>query len=401
MSIKLKKLWVFSAILGLFIFGFHLPVVAEDPPCDILLDTEVPVCRDTWFSIQVFECENCTYLWTTTVDGVTTEISTSEYIDIKITEETLFTVVVTDQSTQETCTKDTLITVHEPIYVDFTQHQLTCTNIDMDNGNTATIQAFAGDEFDNDAYQYIWEVSPIQISPNDSSLAIGLKANQNYAIKVIDPYGCIEKDTFRTKSYYNPQVEIIYDPSDTIFVQNPQITLAYNDLTADSITITNITWDFDDETEPSGLPDPLHVYDVDHDTTFYPSLTVYNEQGCDTTFHGQVNILPVRLKVPNVFTPDGADDINQSFVIILDDNPTDDETGRGINAGGIERPISDYYESHRLVVFNRWGQVVYESKNYENDWEGDKLSEGVYYYVLECNGRTRTDTYKGSVTIIK
>lgn len=382
-----------------FIFGQQYIATAQ-PPCDILLDTEVPVCRNTWFSIQVMECENCTYLWTRTVDGVTTEISSSEYIDLKISEETLFTVVVTDLITQESCTSDTLITVHEPIVIDFKQHQLTCTNIDNDNGNTASIQAYAGNEFGVDDYHYIWEVSPIQISPNDSSLAIGLKAHQNYTIKVIDSYGCTQRDTFWTKAYSNASVEIKYDPSDTIYVQNPRITLAYDDLTADSIVITSLSWDFDDGTEPSSLEAPFHLYDVQHDTTFYISLTVFNDQGCDTTFHGEVNILPVKLQVPNVFTPNG-DNTNQEFVIIMDENPNGEEGTKSLGASKDKRPVNEYYESSRLIIFNRWGKVVYESTNYQNDWDGDNLSVGVYYYVLECHGRTRTDTYKGSLTLIR
>lgn len=389
---------LFLLLVSVF-FGQQHIIVAQ-PPCEILLSTEVPVCRNTWFSIQVLECENCSYSWTSTVDGITKEISNSEYIDLKINEETLFTVTVTDLITQLSCTSDTLLTVHEPIVIDFEQHQLTCTNIDNDNGNTASVQAYAGNEFGVDDYHYIWEVSPIQISPNDSSLAIGLKAHQNYTIKVIDNYGCAQRDTFWTKAYYNASVEINYYPSDTIYVQNPRITLAYDDLTADSIMITSLSWDFDDGSEPSSLQAPFHLYDVTHDTTFYISLTVFNDQGCDTTFHGQVNILPVKLQVPNVFTPNG-DNTNQEFVIIMDENPNGEDGTKALGGSKDKRPVNEYYESSRLIIFNRWGKVVYESTNYQNDWDGDDLSVGVYYYVLECHGRTRTDTYKGSLTIIR
>jgi len=42
----------------------------------------------------------------------------------------------------------------------------------------------------------------------------------------------------------------------------------------------------------------------------------------------------------------------------------------------------------KLEVFNRWGDRVYTSNNYLNDWNGDQLSEGVYYYILTspCDG---------------
>jgi len=35
-----------------------------------------------------------------------------------------------------------------------------------------------------------------------------------------------------------------------------------------------------------------------------------------------------------------------------------------------------------LEVFNRWGERVYFSAHYENNWSGAELSEGIYYYKL-------------------
>jgi gliding motility-associated-like protein len=47
-----------------------------------------------------------------------------------------------------------------------------------------------------------------------------------------------------------------------------------------------------------------------------------------------------------------------------------------------------------LKVFNRWGNMVYESKHYKNDWDGfsnaglilgTKLPDGTYYYIIDFN----------------
>src|SRR5690606_40339000 len=67
----------------------------------------------------------------------------------------------------------------------------------------------------------------------------------------------------------------------------------------------------------------------------------------------------IALKIPNVFTPNG-DGVNDYFEI------------RGLGM----------FPTHRLTVFNRWGNEVYKSSNYQNDWNGANLSEGTYYYVL-------------------
>jgi gliding motility-associated-like protein len=71
------------------------------------------------------------------------------------------------------------------------------------------------------------------------------------------------------------------------------------------------------------------------------------------------------LKIPNGFSPND-DGVNDAFVI----------------------PSLDYYPDIHLSIFNRWGNVVFESDQYKNDWNGKNnagqlLSDDTYYYVLE------------------
>ncbi len=67
--------------------------------------------------------------------------------------------------------------------------------------------------------------------------------------------------------------------------------------------------------------------------------------------------------------------------------------------------IADYPSD--LVVFDRWGRLVYEQKNYDNTWqgidnEGRDLREGGYIWVLTVNfGQGRREVYKGTVTILR
>jgi gliding motility-associated-like protein len=50
-----------------------------------------------------------------------------------------------------------------------------------------------------------------------------------------------------------------------------------------------------------------------------------------------------------------------------------------------------------LKIFNRWGKIVYESSNYQNNWSGrndssgltmgtSKLPTGTYYYLVNVVG---------------
>ena len=56
------------------------------------------------------------------------------------------------------------------------------------------------------------------------------------------------------------------------------------------------------------------------------------------------------------------------------------------NADGINDTLYfqylDFYPQAHLVVLNRWGQTVYESLDYKNDWTGAELVEGTYFYKL-------------------
>ncbi|MBW4891700.1 gliding motility-associated C-terminal domain-containing protein [Mucilaginibacter sp. HMF5004] len=85
------------------------------------------------------------------------------------------------------------------------------------------------------------------------------------------------------------------------------------------------------------------------------------------------------LMVPNVFTPNG-DGVNDTFII----------------------PGLNQYTENELVIINRWGNHVYEKKNYNNEWTGEGLLDGTYYYVLTAkNPSGDTETYKGYVTLLR
>jgi gliding motility-associated-like protein/uncharacterized repeat protein (TIGR01451 family) len=48
------------------------------------------------------------------------------------------------------------------------------------------------------------------------------------------------------------------------------------------------------------------------------------------------------------------------------------------------------YDDHKVAIYNRWGNVVFTSKDYNNDWygtnDGNGLPDGTYFYVIEVDG---------------
>jgi hypothetical protein len=67
------------------------------------------------------------------------------------------------------------------------------------------------------------------------------------------------------------------------------------------------------------------------------------------------------LNIPNVITPDGhGPTVNELFFV----------------------ENLDKFPGSSLAIYNRWGNKLFESSDYKNDWNGSKSVDGVYYYVL-------------------
>jgi gliding motility-associated-like protein/uncharacterized repeat protein (TIGR01451 family) len=97
----------------------------------------------------------------------------------------------------------------------------------------------------------------------------------------------------------------------------------------------------------------------------------------DNTAVDQKEILDI--KIPNIFTPNG-DGTNDLFEI-----------------RGLEK-----FAENKLTIVNRWGEVVYQKNNYHNDWNGNSLLDGTYFYTLEVTLITGSSkTLKGYVTLAR
>jgi gliding motility-associated-like protein len=58
-----------------------------------------------------------------------------------------------------------------------------------------------------------------------------------------------------------------------------------------------------------------------------------------------------------------------------------------------------YYTPAKLKVFNRYGTIVYQDDNYQNNWDGtdavthQPLPDGTYFYVLELSNKKRYNNF--------
>ncbi len=105
-----------------------------------------------------------------------------------------------------------------------------------------------------------------------------------------------------------------------------------------------------------------------------------------TNNNSTIETFPTDFNIPEGFSPNG-DGINDEFVI------------RGL----------DSYSKNTFVIFNRWGDQVFEASPYQNNWAGqsakgirvggDVLPVGTYFYVLDLGDGSAI--YKGTIYLNK
>lgn len=357
--------------------------------CEIHLEDGVtmPVCWNDELLLSVDLNVNYSYAWIH--NGDTVSEGPTALVNVTEDNSVYFVYVYNTVTGTPICNNSITITMRPKFDIDFEQLALTCSDKNDDNGKTAKAKATAsGGGYTSFTYHWNAPILPIQYM-DDPQIAIGLSAYTNYTMTVTNEYGCQQTEAVNLKAYMNPNIEIFSDPSDTVYIDNPYVTWWFtnNDTICDGhdtiIDVSNFFWEFDGYDNTITTTKPRIPFS--DETMGNARLTVTNDYGCDTTFQDHIDVLPVRLKIPNIFTPNG-DGINDYFEIGYDD-------GHPINN------LNEYFLSHKLVIFNRWGRIVYESTNYQNDWDGGKLPDGTYFYVLDCKGHTRNYNYKGSVMI--
>jgi gliding motility-associated-like protein len=99
---------------------------------------------------------------------------------------------------------------------------------------------------------------------------------------------------------------------------------------------------------------------------------------CEDEIEFELIFLACDTQVPNVFTPTASpnDVFNNVFEI-----------------SGLQG-----FPGSAVKVFDRWGQLVYENRNYRNTWDGDENPDGVYYYIFE---RSDGEIFTGHVSILR
>jgi gliding motility-associated-like protein len=201
-------------------------------------------------------------------------------------------------------------------------------------------------------YQYTFNNgSPSSTTLNFNNLSAG-----TYTLNVTDANGCSFTKTVSIVNLPGPSADF------TASQQNGSDSLNVV-FTNESSLGPNITyyWNFG-----NGNLDTTTNLNFSPNQTFYGTntytVTLVASNGIDgcndtTSLLIYIDITPF-IEVPNVFTPNN-DGVNEYFTV---------------NYKG--------YKDLNMIIFNRWGNKMFETTNLNVGWDGAGASEGTYYYIV-------------------
>lgn len=196
---------------------------------------------------------------------------------------------------------------------------------------------------------YIWDFgdgeaayikNPVHIFENAGTYTITIIVQNIYGCKVVNVY---------------PNWITVYPKPIARFERDPlraNILKPVFDFINYSTLADSVQWYFGDG-DSTNIHNPTHIY-PSQPGTYEVMLVVYSNKGCVDTAVGYVYVDDIyTFYAPTAFSPDG-DGINEYFRVF----------GHGIDLN-----------TFSLVIYDRWGEIIWESNNIETGWDG-KVKNG-------------------------
>ncbi len=221
----------------------------------------------------------------------------------------------------------------------------------------------------SDGASYEWRNEAGTFTSASPSPIVSPDVTTRFFVTIHDINSCVVKDTVNVKVQPglkpNFNVSLTHDCTTRSLLQVENLTTG-----ADSFN-----FDFGDGVTST---DAKTVHAFDKDGTYNVTFNG-NKGGCNYKDSKTIDVYT--WFVPNVITPGASPGANDFFRI---------KYGASF--------LSDTGLSAALVVYNRYGAPVYQSKDYKENWAGEGLSEGVYYYEVTIDNKF---TCKSWVQIVR
>lgn len=200
---------------------------------------------------------------------------------------------------------------------------------------------------------------------------------------VLSENGCIDSLTVPNMVCHFPQPIANFEPDQLEYnASNP--VAQFNNLSQNACSFL---WNFGDSTTSTAI-NPLHFY-PDVEGVYAVILTAFNEIGCSDQHGVLIKVFEDKIfYVPNAFTPNNQDGVNDLFLPII--------------TSGFSK------EDFQMIIYNRWGEVVYQTKDIEAGWDGNNsdgkpCADGTYIWELTLRGLTDKDARvcRGHVVLLR
>lgn len=313
--------------------------------------------------------------WESSTDNFTTLAvpiaHTSTNLTIKdLVETTSYRVVLSENLCGEAFSSEVTIEVSPP-----SAGGILSSDATVCSGNNSTLLALSGHTGD----VVRWESSPddfktiVEISNTTTNMTVtDLEATTFYRA-VVQSGGCDEAFSSAVKVTVNPSSIVMPEIIPTVDVCPGEDAVFIIKGTPGDLILYTSSIEVDTKKITIGSEGEEEiVYSGRHEDIVLEIEAVVNSYGCET-------ILSISA---GVYRKDCSDGIKQVNLF----SPNNDKINDLFELEGLE-----YYPDNELKVYNRWGALVYEKKNYTNDWDGysniteEQLSGGVYFYVLKIN----------------
>jgi gliding motility-associated-like protein len=207
----------------------------------------------------------------------------------------------------------------------------------------------------------------------------------NVSLMITDAAGCTYTNTLLDYINVNDAPHASFQP-DQYILDDLDTEVEF---TNNSTGASSYEWQFGDGSALTTIENPSHFFPTQgQNSTYVVSLIATNGNACTDTAQVVITVQDIIIfYVPNVFTPDG-DDFNEIFQPVF---------------------VSGYdpYDFH-LLIFNRWGEPIFESFNADIGWSGTYsdqglVEDGVYVWKIEFRESMsdKRHNHTGHVTVLK
>ncbi len=328
--------------------------------------TDLIICNGNSVTLSANNLQGNTASWSGGItDGVPFIPINTQYYTLTVT-----------NSTGCSSVDSVLVTVTDNPTISFNANILEgCSPLEVEFSNTTN-----GGPFTN----CLWDFGDGSASSDCGNVTHIYNNQGSYSVSltITLPGGCSATETLTNYIYIQPDpIASFITETNEWNILNTEVQFQNNSSNSD-----NYIWNFGDNSPNSFDVNPSHIY-PEEDGEYTVTLIANSSYGCSDTATLVISIEDILIYyVPNTFTPDG-DEFNNVFKPIF-------TTG------------FDPYD-YNLLVFNRWGEIIFESNDVAFGWDGTfhgkLVQNGTYTWKIEFKETMTDKRHKiiGHVNLIK